>query len=112
MGKTFGVAKYQKMVLDALLIRDIFTHEQAVRAFKERGFYAEGKKINGEIVPQIFLLPTEETFTTSDEHGNPRQLTSKIKYKLCNYNLIRQWIVNPDMIAEFWELHKPKPTQK
>ena len=95
MAKSFGVAKYQKLILDALLLRDVFTHEQAVRAFKERVFMAEGKKINGEIVPQIFLLPTEETFTNYDERGQPRQMTVTKQYKHCNYNLIKQWIVNP-----------------
>ena len=62
MSKSFGVAKYQKMILDALMIRDVFSHEAAVKAFRERGFVAEGKKIKGEIVPIIFLLPTEESF--------------------------------------------------
>lgn len=95
MAKSYGVAKYQKLILDALFIRDVFTHEQAVKAFKERGFVAEGKKINGEIVPVIFLLPTEETFVSRDEHGNPRTFTEKKIYTRCNYNLIKQWIVNP-----------------
>lgn len=94
MGKTYGVAKYQKMILDALFIRDVFTHEQAVKAFKERGFVAEGKRIKGEVVPVIFLLPTEETFISRDEKGNPRQMVEKKLYKHCNFNLLKQWIVN------------------
>ncbi len=79
------------------MIRDVFSHEAAVKAFRERGFVAEGKKIKGEIVPVIFLLPTEESFITQDERGNPRRMTSTNQYKHCNFNLIKQWIVNPTL---------------